>query len=202
MKFNLVAPELAVHRQAELVFDLDAKRLEPNNYWFLRLPPPTISTKSAKKTVHDREHVTSEPIPQKRVRFAEQSTVQFVPHRRDFSQEEYASVWWTEREYKIIVHCYKKAVMKMNQRNASNASTKESAREDWGIECKTPSASSKRKRRKDEILRTVLRAQDFQRRESICDPGYIGEVSSECSKQCRNEAILRAEKDFEDTKRY
>ena len=203
----MVSPVLRVpdHPISPLYHEFDDeimfRRLEPNTYWFRRLPSPTVPAKSRVDKAFKNQRGSAQSV-RKQVSFAT-PTIQSGSRDHEYtylSDEEVASLWWTAREYKAIVKSYKKTVVHMNQRVGFNPA-KESIKAYWGLECKLHDASAKRRLRKEAVVRSVLLSQDFQRREGINDPIYIGEISSECSRNCRKEALERAGRDLQDRRR-
>ena len=128
------------------------------------------------------------PVPEKvsqhsplqrrrRVSFSDTVGVQEVAHLNDLSQEDVISRWWTPADYGVIKRMYKITVQLMMQGETFADDDNDFCSR--GLEARTKIGSHKRHTQKQRVVKAVLKAQEFQRREGFNDPEYIAELCSQ-----------------------
>jgi hypothetical protein len=127
------------------------------------------------------------PVERKRrVTFSDSVEIKEVMHLKDLSEDDIVSAWWTPNDYVFIKRMFKITVQIMMQ-GATFADDDDDfcAR---GLEFRTKSRAQRRHRQKQRVMKAVLRAQDFQRRDGFNDPEYIAELYAQCTEVSIKEA--------------
>jgi hypothetical protein len=103
-----------------------------------------------------------------------------VPHANDLSEEEFAATWLNEDDYKQIKQTYKATARMMMRGEVFPEDDEHMCSR--GLESKTKSAGHPRHHQKNRVSMSLLKAQDFQRREGLYDPLYLAELYAEYSR--------------------
>jgi hypothetical protein len=111
---------------------------------------------------------------QRSVSFSSNIEVVTAPHVNGLSDEDFAATWWTEDDYKQIKQTYKATARMMMRGEVFPEDDEHMCSR--GLESKTKSGGNRRHHRKDRVSISLLKAQDFQRREGLHDPLYLAEL--------------------------
>lgn len=117
---------------------------------------------------------------QRSVSFSSSIEIVLVVHLNGLSEEDYVPTWWTEDDYKEIKLTYKATARMMMRGKVFPEDDEHMCSR--GLESKTKNNARRRHRQKDSARKSLLKAQDFQRRESLNDPLYLAELYAEYSR--------------------
>lgn len=161
---------------------------------------------------HYRYHGPLVPAAKKAVRLdipscnsrevAFSSTVNFrlIPHFADYSKEEAASLWLTANDWdEIIKDCkgtMRRMMMAMTQ--TTSAPRDDETHCSRGLEIKSTNGLNQRHVKRDRARKALLKAQEFQHREGICDPLYLAELYASRTAACQDEAFQQGLADQHD----
>lgn len=112
------------------------------------------------------------------------NVVHEVDHLQDISYDDIEAAWYTDEDF---------LEMKNQQRDVitGKCATDEVKETRRGLECRVGESTKERRRRKDAILKSVLKKQAMLRKKNVNDMGVaIASVSREASRQCVQEARM------------
>ena len=97
-----------------------------------------------------------------------------VTHLNGISEEDFVSTWMTGDDYKQIKQTYKATARMMMRGEVFPEDDEHMCSR--GLESKTKNNPHWRHHQTDRVRKSVLKAQDFQRKESLNDPLYLAEL--------------------------
>jgi hypothetical protein len=137
------------------------------------------------------------------VAFSSTVKVQLIPHFADYSKEEAASLWLTANDWDEIIKDCKETMRWMMMTMITMTQTANIQRDDEahcsrGLEIKSKNGSNQRHVKRDRARKALLKAQEFQQREGICDPLYLAELYASRTAACQDEAFQQGLADQHD----
>lgn len=155
-------------------------------------PSPDINIEKFLKPTHG--HNKRSRKLRSSVRFVESPEVRSITSRKDFSDQEVESIWYTGREYYYIKKV-NNATVKMMSRGRELNPEVHCIR---GLECRTEDGQENKSRNKMMARNAVLQEQEYQKLERICEPALFAQVSrvaSHCARKDARERGLQDERD-------
>lgn len=154
------------------------------------------SSPIAKKTVvfapnveHAPALATKEKANQK-VTFSNVVIHKEIRHIQDHTEEEKEAIWMAVRDYQIVKAMVKTTVLMMMKGEQISEDDEDFCTR--GLEFRTKAGSKIRSRNKLRTRSAVLNEQDQQDEEGYFDPQFIAMTSMEQSRECKENALLRA----------
>jgi hypothetical protein len=129
------------------------------------------------------------------VAFSSTVKVQLIPHFADYSKDEVASLWLTANDWDEIIKDCKETMRRMMMMKmmtitpTANLPRDDQAHCSRGLEIKSKNGPNQRHVKRDRARKALLKAQEFQQREGICDPLYLAELYASCTAACQDEAF-------------
>jgi len=134
----------------------------------------------------------------RRVTFDTEIQVSEIPHIKDMSVEERIDIWWTAKDYMLI-----RKMLRITLQMIANGNEVTTSDEDFctrGLDIHTIEGSRRHQKTRTQAIKSVLRAQDFQRAEGFSDAGYIAELYAQCSRLSNERALISASADAQEDK--
>jgi hypothetical protein len=117
---------------------------------------------------------------QRSVSFSSNIEVMPVAHFNGLSEEDYIATWITDDDYKQIKQAYKATARMMMRGNIFLEDDENICSR--GLESKAKNCAHRPHHQKNRVGKSLMKAQDFQRRESLNDPLYLAELYAEYSR--------------------
>ena len=116
-------------------------------------------------------------LSKKQVSFATCVDTMEIPHYVDLTAAEIEAAWWSPNDYAMIKKTARTSTQLLMQGHKFEDDSNDFCKR--GLESRTSAGAEKRSRTKQRLIKAVLRAQYFQRLESLNDPAYIAEVCAQ-----------------------
>lgn len=124
--------------------------------------------------------------------------VREIPHITDLSQQEKTDLWWTANDYMLIRKMLRITVQMMAKGNEfTNRDADFCAR---GLDLHTSGGSRRHQKNRHLAVKSVLRAQEFQRAEGFTDSEYIAELYAQCCRSSYETALVNAAADAQEAR--
>lgn len=135
----------------------------------------------------------------RRVTFDTKIQVSEIPHIKDMSVDEKVDIWWTAKDYMLI-----RKMLRITLQMIAKGNEVTTADEDFctrGLDIHTIRGSRRHQKTRTQSVKSVLRAQDFQRAEGFNDAAYIAELYAQCSRSSYERALANAAVDAQESQR-